>query len=75
MEIYPEPINTALRMRIEVNCTGVQRFFSTCDLAELVANKTAGNINHGYRSGDVLYIFLFGGFVEIQASRFEVREC
>ncbi len=72
-ELYPEPINTSHRSAFEIKCFGVKRFVCSCGLPELVTNKNAGNINYGYQTNDVLYVFLFGGFIEIQAEHFEAK--
>jgi hypothetical protein len=72
--LYSEQIHAARRNQVAVRCEGVQRFVVSCDAVELRDHAGPGNVVDGGRNGHILRVFLTGGFIEVEASSFRVRQ-
>lgn len=59
------------REQFVVLCTGVSRFATSIDVAELKNNASAGNVGNGRIEGGLLFLELSGGSIEIEAKEFK----
>ena len=75
IELYSDPENAPDRDSIQIQCIDTKRFIATCDIFELNDNKGAGNILDGWVCDKVLRISLFGGYIEIVSTEYEVIKC
>jgi hypothetical protein len=74
---FPHPSDLK-RLRYKIRGLDVLRFSFTGDLQLLKKHASAGNIDHMRldfeTTGDILNLYLFGGFMSVEAASFEISE-
>jgi hypothetical protein len=73
LELFSDPEETSNRKQYQILCTSIKRFLATCNIFELNDNKGAGNILDGWVTDKVLFIHLFGGLIEIESEKYDIK--
>jgi hypothetical protein len=74
-DIYDDAIKAPGRDPVLLKCIDVKRFNCSVDLFDLIDNSGAGSINDCGMKKNILRFYLFGGFIEIEASEYSFEKC
>jgi len=73
VELFLDPDETSTRKDLKIICTGIKRFLTTCNVFELNDNRGAGNLLDGWVTDDILFVHLFGGLIEIESEKYNIK--
>lgn len=78
VELYPDRDSASRRRRYRCVGKGLRRFLTSGDVALMVENAGAGNIDHMTMrltaDTETLVLMLFGGYIEAEATKFTLKE-
>jgi hypothetical protein len=78
LDLYSGKLAESKRKRYQCVGKNLSRFLLSGDIARLLCNRSAGNVDlmrlHTTANSEILVVCLFGGMVEAEAASFELTE-